>query len=342
MRSYKPIIASLSLILIALVSLAPLPALASDNVRDDEKPVRLFATAAVGPIGSLNDFSAASINGRAARNQQEVWSGQIIRASDRSALLSLDFIGKVTLKPGAIARFASSKTAGSDDTGKHILVASIITGEILVRLEEKAEAYVEAYGAVFSAASGASFRIRSRDGEPELEKIKGEVIQTQATGPKYFIRPVARQGSDLSVRARSTRQIQFQVTDEHDRPVPDLPVAFVLSGSSGELSTGAAAGSSVTATTNAQGIVTANFSAGATPATGSVTATVAGTSVSTTVGVTTTAAAAGILGGTTLAVVASAVAAGTVATVVAVKKAQNDNTPAEPVQALPPNIIPRP
>ena len=150
-------------------------------------------------------------------------------------------------------------------------------------------------------------------------------------------RPVTS-GAQLSVRARSVRQIQVRVTDKDDRPVPDIPVVFLLGGSGGgTLGSGAAAGSTVSVTTNAQGIATTSFTAGPTPTSASVTATVPGTTATTTVGVTTTAAA-GILTGTTLAIVVAAVAGGTAAAVVAVKNAQKNS---EPITVLPPNITPK-
>lgn len=341
MQRYRLPIMSLSIVLAMLFSLAPKSALAANEDHDDERVVRLYATATTGPIGTINQFSNATVNNRSSFNQQYIWGGELVRASGRSARLSLDSIGEVTLKPGAIARLSTARATNGDGVSGRKLVASIITGEMIVILQENAEAYVEAYGSSFTASRGSSFRISPDDGGPRLETIKGEVNRQQSVQPKYVIRPVARQGSDLSVRARSTRQIQFQVTDEHDRPVPDVPVVLLLNGGGGQLSAGAATGGTVTTTTNAQGVVTANFSAGASPTTGSVTATVAGTGVSATVGVTTTAAA-GILTGTTLAIITGVVAAGAVATVVAVKKSGGDNNTVEPVQALPPNITPQP
>ncbi|MGA9772780.1 MAG: hypothetical protein WBV94_27370 [Blastocatellia bacterium] len=341
MRRHRLLITSLSLMIVITFSLAPKSVSATDNGPDDERVIRLYATATTGPIGTISLFSSATVNNRSAFNEQYIWSGELVRASDRSVLLTMDSIGKVTLKRGSIARFSTVRAAADDSTSGQLLIASIITGELVVRLEDSAQAYVEAYGSSFTASRGSSFRISSVDGGPELETIKGEVSREQATERKYVIRPLARQGVELSVKARATRQIQFRVTDEHDRPVPDVPVVLLLNGSGGELSGGAVTGSTVTGTTNAQGVVTANFSAGATPATGSVTATVAGTSVSATVGVTTTAAA-GIFAGTTLAVITSVVAAGAVATVVTVKKTGGNSDTTEPVQVLPPNITPKP
>jgi hypothetical protein len=56
-------------------------------------------------------------------------------------------------------------------------------------------------------------------------------LSGRAPQRSYRIRPVGL-GSTISVVARSTRQLQVQVTDENDKPVPDLPVVFMLATSS--------------------------------------------------------------------------------------------------------------
>src|SRR5436853_1895663 len=53
-----------------------------------------------------------------------------------------------------------------------------------------------------------------------------EVAWQTAPPHRYTLRPPAGQGSSLSVAARSTRQIQIQVTDENDKPVADLAILF--------------------------------------------------------------------------------------------------------------------
>ncbi|HEU4388762.1 MAG TPA: hypothetical protein VFV34_13250 [Blastocatellia bacterium] len=130
---------------------------------------------------------------------------------------------------------------------------------------------------------------------------------TQATH-RYIVRPVGM-GSNISVRARSTRQIQVQVTDENDRPVPDIPIIFAIAGATGNLGSfapsgaglgsGAASGSasasggaggasgaggsaasgagSFSVTTDAGGMARAEFVAGDTPGNGTLTARVDGT-----------------------------------------------------------------
>ena len=127
---------------------------------------------------------------------------------------------------------------------------------------------------------------------------------------RYTVRPVGM-GSNISVRARSTRQIQVQVTDENDRPVPDIPILFAIAGATGNLGSfapagagvsGGAAGGSASAgagsasggaggsvasstggfsvTTDASGVARVQFVAGDTPGNGTLTARVEGTDFS--------------------------------------------------------------
>jgi hypothetical protein len=139
---------------------------------------------------------------------------------------------------------------------------------------------------------------------------------TAQTSHRYVVRPVGM-GSNISVRARSTRQIQVQVTDENDRPVPDIPILFAIAGASGNLGSfapagagagaGAAGGSASTSagsaagvggagggaggsavssagsfsvTTDASGFARVQFVAGDTPGNGTLTAQVEGTDFS--------------------------------------------------------------
>lgn len=304
---------------------------------EDQNPIRLYARATAGPIGVIHSLSGLSINGRAAHGEQLIWGGELLGASNANIVVELNPLGRVMLKSGAIAKISRARGAIDDNLGGDVLIASIVTGEIDVRLGE-AGAYVEASGSAFTASRGASFRVGARYGRAMLNTIKGTVNETQAAQPQYRIRPPVGQGGDISVKARATRQIQMQVTDEHDRPLPDVPVIFALGGGSGSLGSGAAAGSTITVTTNAQGIATASFNAGPTTGPTSVTATVAGTNVSATVGISTVAA--GFLTGTTIGIIAGIAAAGAVATVVAVKKSQGNTT--EPIVAGSPNITPKP
>lgn len=249
---------------------------------EDDKPIRLYTTSMAGPIGSINSAGQITINGRALRGSQSLWGGEVIQAPlDRSVRIGFDGIGQVTLNRGALARFSAAR-AGAQP----VLVASVLTGDVKISLQKDASAYVRASGSTFTASHGADFLVGVREGEATLSTLAGVVeAGGQAAQRQYKLRPVGL-GSNLSVRARSTRQIQIQVTDENDKPVPDLPVLFLLGGaggqSAGSLSAGALAGSSVTATTNGQGLATISFTAGPDKVTGSLTASVEGTNNSTT------------------------------------------------------------
>jgi hypothetical protein len=152
----------------------------------------------------------------------------------------------------------------------------LFKGEIKVDLDRQAGAHLEAAGTTFTALTGASFRVEARGGEASLKTFAGEVSQQPTTQRRYLVRPVGI-GANISVRARVTRQIQIQVTDENDRRQPDVPVVFTL-GSSGANPVGSFAGAAtVTVRTDAQGIATVLFIAGDQPTTGSITATVEGT-----------------------------------------------------------------
>jgi peroxiredoxin len=80
---------------------------------------------------------------------------------------------------------------------------------------------------------------------------------------RYLIKPL-HVGASIEVRARSVRSLQVRVTDENDRPVSDLPVLFTLAEGGGQGGAGTIAGGlQRRATTDAQGVATAEFQAGA-------------------------------------------------------------------------------
>lgn len=333
------------LLAVLTASLLPTPALADDSSSQPVSPIRLYATAMAGPIGKFQTLSPVSLNGRVYRGEHFIWSGDMLQSFDTGAQLEFEQLGRVILARGAAARFASARASFEDKASGRVLIVSLISGAVTLKLGADAGAYVEAGGSLYTASRGAAFRLRLSEGRAELTTIAGKIQAEQAAQSDFKIqvvdelgRPVAS-GAQLSVRARSTRQIQVRVTDKNDRPVPDTAVIFLLGGQGGgTLGSGATSGTSVTVSTNAQGIATTSFTAGPTSASASVTATVAGTSASTTIGVSTTVAA-GILTGTTLGIVAAAVAGGAVAAVVAVRQLQDNK---EPVTALPPNITPKP
>ncbi|HVF91947.1 MAG TPA: hypothetical protein VNH22_17910 [Blastocatellia bacterium] len=279
MSRYAAIGTALALVLTTCLGARPASA---SGEEEGDGPIRLYTTAMAGPIGSINSAGQVAIDGRPFIGSRSLWGGEVIQAPpDRSVRIGFDGIGQVTLNRGAQARFSAGRAES-----QLVLVASILSGDVKISLLQEAGAYVRASGSTFTASRGADFLVGVREGEASLSTLSGVVEPGgQAAQRQYKLRPVGL-GSSISVRARSTRQIQIQVTDENDKPVPDLPVLFLLGGaggqSAGSLSAGAVAGSSVTATTNGQGLATVSFTAGPNSTTDSLTARVEGTDNSTT------------------------------------------------------------
>jgi hypothetical protein len=279
----------LCLIAALTVGLAPGRARAADDSERKEKPIRLFASARFGPIGAIKMDSltsgAVAIDGRLARGEGLLWGGELIKAlADRTVCIALDSIGQVTLSGGAMVRLADAR-ASSDDAGYEVLVASILQGSVDLRLNAAAGAYVEAPGSAFIASRGASFRVRVEDGRALLSTRVGTVrVQDQPPPQDVNIRVVddlgrpVSSGSQFSVRARSTRQIQVQVTDKNDKPLPDLPVLFSLGNPClGSLGLGVVAGLTMVQKTDKRGIAAVPLVAGAAKCAASILAKVEGT-----------------------------------------------------------------
>ena len=275
--------ATVWLLVVALVlGLAPGPVAALNNGAED-KPIRLRVTARFSPIGAivgnLTEPGAAMIDGRVAAGEQPIWGGELIKApAGATVRVSFDSAGEVALAKGTSARFGVVPAY----EGMQVLVASIVRGGVNFKLRPESGAYVEAAGSAFSASPGARFSIGVLDGYPVLKVASGHVeAPAQTPQPRYIIRPPAGQGGSISVAARSTRQVQIQVTDENDRPVADLPILFSLGDPClGTLGLGVASGTTFTEKTDNQGIATVPLTVGAAACAGTLIAKIQGTDIS--------------------------------------------------------------
>ena len=304
---------TLSLVLILLSGLTPASAYA-DKRADDDKPIRLYVSESAGPIGKIESFSPMAINGRVTRGDQLIWGGEILQAPiDRSVRVSLDSIGFVTLHSGAVARLAVRWRKAQDSAAGTILIASLIQGNIAVRLQNGVEAYIEASGSALTSTPGASFNVGVGESGPIWNAIAGMVRAEQAGARgNLMIRPASNRAK-INVKLNKSQEAQFVVTDDHDKRVPDVPVVLVAAGGA----TFASGASTVTVTTSAFGIASAPVT-GTAVGTTSVTATIAGTNTSATLGV---GVGGGLLGAG--AITAIAVAAGASATTVVLVKKLN-------------------
>ncbi len=344
--------AATGLSLILALTAAPLsrPVWASDLRADQQRPIRLYASARFGPIGAikLNSLSGAAvaIDGRLAQGEASIWGGELITvAADRSVRIALDSIGQVTLARASMVRIASAR-ASSDDAGYEVLVASVVAGSVDVRLNAGAGAYVEAGSSAFTASRGASFSVTMEEGRALLSTAAGNVrVQDQPVPQDVNIRLVddlgrpVSSGSQFSVRARSTRQVQVQVTDKNDKPLPDLPVLFSLGNPClGALGLGAVAGLTLVQKTDKRGIAAVPLVAGAAKCAASIVAKVEGTNASVTIQANVQSSTGFFNTTNTIVVVAAAAAVAGTVTGVVVANSGSSNTQITPVP--PPTVKP--
>ncbi|HXG68862.1 MAG TPA: hypothetical protein VNO70_27435 [Blastocatellia bacterium] len=265
MMKQSKIAVGLCLTLALALGFGPQPTRAADG--DHEEPIRLRATATVGPIGTVAGSltgAALAINGRAVTGEQAVWDGDLLQAcADTAVSVRLDAIGQVTLARGATVRLATARNEGS-----RTLVASLVNGSMAVRLRDDARAYVRACGAAFTASAGADFRIGIREGRAVVDARAGTVAaETPAPQRKVNIRPVGH-GDKLYVTKGKLVNIRLRITDGDERPVIETPVAFSLAPLTddrkilGTIGLGATAGTAVTAVTDREGFVIVPFTAG--------------------------------------------------------------------------------
>jgi hypothetical protein len=331
-----------------------MPSVAAARVRavnsdiDQQTPIRLYVNDGYGPIGAICRSMAggtAAVDGRIANDNTPIWGGELIKAIGNSRVrITVDSVGGISLSPGSVARVAITR-ASEGEISYRVLIANLIAGSAIVKLNSEVGAYVQAGRSTLSASRGASFNVRLEEGRASLIEATGDItVQDQPVPQDVNIRvvdelgrPVAS-GSQFSVRARSTRQIQVQVTDKNDKPLPDLPVLFSLGDPClGSLGVGALAGASLTQKTDNRGIAAVPLVAGAARCAASITAKVEGTNASVTIQTSIRTSVGFWTTQNTVLVVAGAAAAGVVTGVV-VSNSGSNNNPITPVP--PPGVKP--
>ena len=130
-------------VLILTTVLLPLQARADDG--DQTRPIRLFATAPAGPIGIIagGGLSTATlaVNGRVVDGDRPIWAGDLLQSrGNTSVCVMLDDIGRVTLAKGAVVRLSTTAAMPEGQSSRRILVASLVNGDITVKLQKGASA----------------------------------------------------------------------------------------------------------------------------------------------------------------------------------------------------------
>jgi hypothetical protein len=268
---------------------------------DAGQPVKLYANTKGGMLGMIESAGKVKINGREAHRQELLWDGEILQApAHTGAQVSLAGLGQVQLAKGATVKLT---TATVNNPDRRVLAASVLQGEISVKLQPGIAAYVEANGKSFAADAGARFRLNGADANALVEVWQGNVreigswmvelsteVMDQAkqlnAGPRqYNIRPLTSSDKAasylLNVAPQSTKQLRFLVTDLTGKPAAGVPVVFTLNAADGQpvgmLGEGAKAGKYFETTTDARGVAVVPFNAGSLSGSTSLSAVVRGT-----------------------------------------------------------------
>ncbi|HEX5731230.1 MAG TPA: hypothetical protein VF131_00230 [Blastocatellia bacterium] len=203
----------------------------ADDARNDPI-IRLRVTESFSPIGKLHSFGAATINGRRTEGEQMIWAGDMIEAPANSSVrVSLDSIGRITLRNSGKARLAIAYEMANHNTVRRVLIAWLVKGDLTAQLEPNSSAYVEAWGSAFSSSSGASFRLTIREGQPVVDAVSGAVWAVSTRQPEYILQRVSidRSGrmTDLGNREIRKRKRQLEpITVRLTGKRPTRTVAF--------------------------------------------------------------------------------------------------------------------
>ncbi len=173
MNISKPLTIALCLILASGQILTPQSASAG-NVE-----ISTFdAGPAVEPIGKIEAAGQIIINGRVASGKEAVWDGELLQIpANSNANVSLENIGQVMLKGGSVVRLATISTKLRDQINHRALSASVVNGEMDVKLNGEAIAFVQAGRFAYLANAGANFHVSVHDDAAKLHTLNGAVLE---------------------------------------------------------------------------------------------------------------------------------------------------------------------
>jgi hypothetical protein len=291
------------LLSVLIAGMTPGLARGDDGAEERARTIRLYATASTGPIGMTTALGGLTINGLDAYGEHCVWNGDLLQAPDNlNVRVSLDSVGEVTLLSGAAVRLATTLRISDDGSGdQRVLIASLLTGDLIVKLRQDASAYIEAGNYVLISSSGAMFRVTLRGDHALVDTAIGSVrTETQNTSPTIKPRAVqARSGrwvpipnTQLAKKKGQSSHISVQWLKYYGRLTSGTPslVAYrpATSGQVGQIEqpvvarlvhfrvepSGLGTIDPQAATTDQNGVVSVIFTAGNRAATGQIVATI--------------------------------------------------------------------
>jgi hypothetical protein len=180
-----------------IAALTPGLARGDDGAEERARTIRLYASASTGPIGMTRAFGRLTINGREAYGEHWIWNGDLLQAPDNlNVRVSLDSVGEVTLLSGAAVRLATTLRASDNGIGdQRVLIASLLAGDLIVKLRQDASAYIEAGNHNLISSRGAVFRVTLRGDHALVDTAIGAVTsETQDTSPTIKPRAVQARG----------------------------------------------------------------------------------------------------------------------------------------------------
>ncbi|HLG18166.1 MAG TPA: hypothetical protein VJH03_27240 [Blastocatellia bacterium] len=268
--------------LLTLLSIATCVRAAEPPRSDDWRAAA--ASYEYGPMGAVAGIGEVFINRRTARGDQLVWRGDLVAtAPGARAAVMLNLGGQLALGEGTAVRISEGVIATEGGTRAPILIASLVAGDVVVRLGSQTSAYIEAGGSAFRSTPGAAFRIAVSGSGAVAEASVGEVL---AEAPPFLpncllsrVRKDVRTGrlvpvtKDINLAKKGVEQIQLLLICD-GKPVSGRQIDFLIRPPIGHFHA-----QTFNTTTDADGIATANFTAGDAVARGQIIATAPGLDV---------------------------------------------------------------
>src|SRR5262245_30569098 len=130
----------------------------------------------IGPAGVIESLGSIRVNGRIAQSGTTLFGNELLQAPGvENAQITLGEIGLITLRGESTIKLASVMRA---EGGAPTLFASLLTGAMTVKLNDRANARICAVDSIFAFSPGSSARLIVSEGHGRILSSDGEVKES--------------------------------------------------------------------------------------------------------------------------------------------------------------------
>ena len=145
-------------------------------------------TISSGAIGIIESDGAITINGHPANGSFTLWGDELVQ-STTNARIVFGRLGEVTISPGASLQLKMENAKLHEAAGSQAFSATLLAGEMNVKLHGDSGALVNSVDSEFTASKGSQFKVDLKEGRAMIQTGSGTVLaNSSAPAVKPFER----------------------------------------------------------------------------------------------------------------------------------------------------------